>query len=173
MQRVAGPQTGLYRAPDALVRRNTPQLPQLHGKTHRRRAVHAGAALRSSRSDTPAAAATPPPATAAAAPPSSLQQPPIPPPRPARAARAAAAALAAAAQLLAAAALGPPPADALLSSPGAQVPRSVDAALRRATPAFNAEVQQVQRKMEDIAFLLRIPQVGRNGGGGGVGGRCW
>ncbi|KAI8474603.1 MAG: cyclophilin-type peptidyl-prolyl cis-trans isomerase [Monoraphidium minutum] len=71
------------------------------------------------------------------------------------AARSLAAALAAAHVLAAAA---PPPAAALLSSPGAQVPRSPEAALRRATPAFNADVQTLQRRMENIAFLLRIPQ---------------
>ena len=47
---------------------------------------------------------------------------------------------------------------ALLSSPGAQLPRSAEAALRRATPAFNPDVEALQRRMEDIAYLLRIPQ---------------
>ena len=36
--------------------------------------------------------------------------------------------------------------------------RSVDAALRRSIPAFNKDVKEVQARMEDIAFKLRIPQ---------------
>jgi len=34
----------------------------------------------------------------------------------------------------------------------------VDAALRRAIPASNPEVRNVQRALEDISFKLRIPQ---------------
>jgi hypothetical protein len=88
--------------------------------------------------------------------------------------RAALAGLLAAAHV-AAAALAPAPAAALLSSPSTQIPRSVEAALRRATPAFNEDVEQLQRKMEDIAFLLRIPQVGVGVAGGGwrVAGGGW
>jgi hypothetical protein len=50
------------------------------------------------------------------------------------------------------------PALAVLVSPNAQIARSADAALRRATPAFNDDVKTAQRKLEDIQFLLRIPQ---------------
>lgn len=35
---------------------------------------------------------------------------------------------------------------------------SADAALRRAIPAFNADVRDIQTKLEDVAFKLRIPQ---------------
>ena len=35
---------------------------------------------------------------------------------------------------------------------------SADAALRRAIPAFNPDVREVQTKLEDVAFKLRIPQ---------------
>lgn len=74
---------------------------------------------------------------------------------------AAAAALNAACVLTAALALNlaaPYTASALLNSPNAQIPRTVDAALRRSIPAFNPGVAKLQQKMEDIAFLLRIPQ---------------
>lgn len=47
---------------------------------------------------------------------------------------------------------------AVLKSPNAQIARTVDAALRRSIPAFNSEVKDIQQSMEDIAFLLRIPQ---------------
>lgn len=53
------------------------------------------------------------------------------------------------------------PASAVLNSPNAQIARSVDAALRRSIPAFNGDVKAVQKELEDIAYLLRIPQVGR------------
>ena len=36
--------------------------------------------------------------------------------------------------------------------------RSVDAALRRSIPAFNKDVKEVQARLEDVAFKLRIPQ---------------
>ena len=36
--------------------------------------------------------------------------------------------------------------------------RSADAALRRSIPAFNKDVREVQTKLEDVAFKLRIPQ---------------
>lgn len=39
--------------------------------------------------------------------------------------------------------------------------RSVDAALRRAIPAFNPEVKKIQRSLEEVQYLLRIPQVRR------------
>lgn len=52
----------------------------------------------------------------------------------------------------------PPPSSALLTSPNAQIPRSVDAALRRSIPAFNRDVKDVQNRMEDVSFKLRIPQ---------------
>lgn len=35
---------------------------------------------------------------------------------------------------------------------------SADAALRRSIPAFNKDVRDVQAKLEDVAFKLRIPQ---------------
>lgn len=47
---------------------------------------------------------------------------------------------------------------AVLNSPNAQIARSPEAALRRATPAFNADVFSVQKKLEDVQTLLRIPQ---------------
>ena len=51
-----------------------------------------------------------------------------------------------------------PPAAAVLNSPNAQIARTAESALRRATPAFNEDVKTVQRKLEDVQFLLRIPQ---------------
>lgn len=36
--------------------------------------------------------------------------------------------------------------------------RSVDAALRRSIPAFNKDLREVQSRLEDVAFKLRIPQ---------------
>ena len=36
--------------------------------------------------------------------------------------------------------------------------RSADSALRRSIPAFNKDVREVQTKLEDVAFKLRIPQ---------------
>lgn len=50
------------------------------------------------------------------------------------------------------------PAEAVLNSPNAQIPRTVDAALRRSIPAFNPTVAEVQSSMEDVAYFLRIPQ---------------
>lgn len=52
----------------------------------------------------------------------------------------------------------PMQASALLSSPNAQIPRTVDAALRRAIPAFNPSVAKVQKNMEEISYFMRIPQ---------------
>lgn len=52
----------------------------------------------------------------------------------------------------------PAPSSARLNSPNAQIPRSVEAALRRSIPAFNKDVKDVQARMEDISFKLRIPQ---------------
>lgn len=54
--------------------------------------------------------------------------------------------------------LAPLPAEALLSSPNAQIARSSDAALRRAIPASNTDVRTIQTKLEGIQFKLRIPQ---------------
>eukprot|EP00197_Chlamydomonas_leiostraca_P002218 CAMPEP_0202859684 /NCGR_PEP_ID=MMETSP1391-20130828/1691_1 /ASSEMBLY_ACC=CAM_ASM_000867 /TAXON_ID=1034604 /ORGANISM="Chlamydomonas leiostraca, Strain SAG 11-49" /LENGTH=376 /DNA_ID=CAMNT_0049538739 /DNA_START=202 /DNA_END=1332 /DNA_ORIENTATION=+ len=51
-----------------------------------------------------------------------------------------------------------PDASAVLNSPNAQIARSVDAALRRSIPAFNPEVKELQTNLEEVAFLLRIPQ---------------
>ncbi|KAG1680580.1 hypothetical protein FOA52_015027 [Chlamydomonas sp. UWO 241] len=42
--------------------------------------------------------------------------------------------------------------------PNAQVPRNIDAALRRSIPAFNSEVKLVQKALEDIQYQNRIPQ---------------
>ncbi|KAG2428968.1 hypothetical protein HXX76_011212 [Chlamydomonas incerta] len=50
------------------------------------------------------------------------------------------------------------PAEAVLNSPNAAIARSVDAALRRAIPAFNPEVKKIQRSLEEVQYLLRIPQ---------------
>ena len=44
--------------------------------------------------------------------------------------------------------LAPLPAEALLSSPNAQIARSVDAALRRAIPVANTDVRSIQTKLE-------------------------
>ena len=52
----------------------------------------------------------------------------------------------------------PLPADALLNSPTARLPRTPDAALRRAIPAFNQDVKTIQNELEAIQFKLRIPQ---------------
>ncbi len=64
----------------------------------------------------------------------------------------------AAAAVLALGAL-PPPAEAVLANPRAPVARSADVALRRSIPAFNADVAEVQERLEAVAFKLRIPQV--------------
>ena len=64
----------------------------------------------------------------------------------------------AAAAVLAVGAAAPPPAAAVLASPRASVPRSADVALRRSIPAFNADVADVQQRLEAVAFKLRIPQ---------------
>jgi len=50
------------------------------------------------------------------------------------------------------------PSEALLASPKAQVPRTVDAALRRSIPAVNEDVRKIQQKLEQVQFRLRIPQ---------------
>jgi hypothetical protein len=65
------------------------------------------------------------------------------------------------AAIAAAAVLALVPADAalaLLNSPNAAVPRTAEAALRRAIPAFNADVKRAQRDLEGVQFRLRIPQ---------------
>jgi cyclophilin family peptidyl-prolyl cis-trans isomerase len=51
-----------------------------------------------------------------------------------------------------------PRADAVLNSPNAQIARNPDAALRRSIPAFNDDVEAIQRNLESIQFKLRIPQ---------------
>lgn len=51
-----------------------------------------------------------------------------------------------------------PPAHALLSAPNANIARTVDAALRRSIPVVNKDTKAIQDKIEDTAFLLRIPQ---------------
>lgn len=55
-------------------------------------------------------------------------------------------------------ACSPLDADALLNSPNRLIPRSVEAALRRSIPAVNPTVEDIQKKVEKIGFLLRIPQ---------------
>ncbi|GBG61289.1 hypothetical protein CBR_g19822 [Chara braunii] len=53
---------------------------------------------------------------------------------------------------------GPQPAEAVLFSPDTKVPRSADVALRRAIPAVNHSVKKMQNELEEISYLLRIPQ---------------
>ncbi|XP_010278300.1 PREDICTED: peptidyl-prolyl cis-trans isomerase CYP37, chloroplastic [Nelumbo nucifera] len=49
------------------------------------------------------------------------------------------------------------PAKAVLYSPDTKVPRTGELALRRAIPA-NANMKAIQESLEDISYLLRIPQ---------------
>jgi cyclophilin family peptidyl-prolyl cis-trans isomerase len=50
-----------------------------------------------------------------------------------------------------------PDADAQLSNPNTRLPRNTQAALRRAVPAVNEETKAIQLKLEDAAYLFRIP----------------
>ncbi|XP_024018635.1 peptidyl-prolyl cis-trans isomerase CYP37, chloroplastic isoform X3 [Morus notabilis] len=50
-----------------------------------------------------------------------------------------------------------PPANAVLYSPDTKVPRTGELALRRAIPA-NTNMKSIQDSLEDISYLLRIPQ---------------
>ncbi|KAL9236389.1 hypothetical protein vseg_011067 [Gypsophila vaccaria] len=50
-----------------------------------------------------------------------------------------------------------PPAEAVLYSPDTKVPRTGELALRRAIPA-NPTMKSIQESLEDISYLLRIPQ---------------
>ncbi|GAB4846334.1 cytochrome P450 monooxygenase 37 [Ancistrocladus abbreviatus] len=50
-----------------------------------------------------------------------------------------------------------PPAKAVLYSPDTKVPRTGELALRRAIPA-NTNMKAIQESLEDISYLLRIPQ---------------
>ncbi|KAK4775309.1 hypothetical protein SAY86_010244 [Trapa natans] len=50
-----------------------------------------------------------------------------------------------------------PPANAILYSPDTKVPRTGELALRRAIPA-NTNMKAIQATLEDISYLLRIPQ---------------
>ncbi len=59
-----------------------------------------------------------------------------------------------------------PPADAVLVSPNAAIARSADAALRRSIPAVNRNVKVIQDRLEEVQYLLRIPQVRLCGRGG-------
>ena len=52
----------------------------------------------------------------------------------------------------------PPSAEAGLSNPNTRLPRNGVSALRRAVPAINPEAGVVQSKLEEAAYLLRIPQ---------------
>jgi len=51
-----------------------------------------------------------------------------------------------------------PAALATLSNPNTRLPRNGVTALRRAVPALNPEAGEVQVKLEEAAYLLRIPQ---------------
>lgn len=53
---------------------------------------------------------------------------------------------------------GAGPAEAVLYSPDTKVPRSAEVALRRAIPAVNTAMKKMQESLEDIFYLLRIPQ---------------
>ena len=57
-----------------------------------------------------------------------------------------------------ASALAAPPAEAALSNPNTRLPRNGVAALRRAVPTINEDAGTVQSKLEEAAYLLRIPQ---------------
>ena len=46
----------------------------------------------------------------------------------------------------------------LKGNPNANIPRSPEAALRRSTPVVNAQMTDIQKKLEEVAYLLRIPQ---------------
>ncbi|CAI9088566.1 OLC1v1022918C2 [Oldenlandia corymbosa var. corymbosa] len=50
-----------------------------------------------------------------------------------------------------------PPAEAILYSPETKIPRTGELALRRAIPA-NTDMKAIQDSLEDISYLLRIPQ---------------
>jgi cyclophilin family peptidyl-prolyl cis-trans isomerase len=50
------------------------------------------------------------------------------------------------------------PADAALVSPNTRLPRSAEVALRRSVPVVNATVGAVQDRLENVLYLLRIPQ---------------
>ena len=64
------------------------------------------------------------------------------------------------AALLAAACVAAVPfdADAALVNPNTRLPRSARAALRRAVPAINEETASAQKRLEEAATSLRIPQ---------------
>ena len=49
-------------------------------------------------------------------------------------------------------------ADAALVNPNTRLPRSARAALRRAVPAINEETASAQKRLEEAAYLPRIPQ---------------
>ncbi len=51
-----------------------------------------------------------------------------------------------------------PDAGAALVSPNTRLPRSADVALRRAIPVVNAPTGDVQDKLEEVFYMLRIPQ---------------
>lgn len=57
-----------------------------------------------------------------------------------------------------ASALAAAPAEAALSNPNTRLPRNGVAALRRAVPTINEDAGTVQSKLEEAAYLLRIPQ---------------
>jgi cyclophilin family peptidyl-prolyl cis-trans isomerase len=46
----------------------------------------------------------------------------------------------------------------LKGNPNAKIPRTPEAALRRSTPVVNAQMTDIQSKLEEVAYLLRIPQ---------------
>ena len=60
--------------------------------------------------------------------------------------------------LLAFGAIDTEPAMAALSNPNTRLPRNGVAALRRAVPAINTDAGEIQGRLEEAAYLLRIPQ---------------
>ena len=50
------------------------------------------------------------------------------------------------------------PAMAALSNPNTRLPRNGVAALRRAVPSVNTDAGEIQGRLEEAAYLLRIPQ---------------
>ena len=60
--------------------------------------------------------------------------------------------------LLAFGAIDTEPAMAALSNPNTRFPRNGVAALRRAVPAINTDAGEIQGRLEEAAYLLRIPQ---------------
>ncbi|GAQ83308.1 cyclophilin-like peptidyl-prolyl cis-trans isomerase family protein [Klebsormidium nitens] len=51
-----------------------------------------------------------------------------------------------------------PVAEAVLTNPNTRIPKAGDVALRRAIPALNVETKKMQELIEELSYLLRIPQ---------------